>query len=81
MVTTRWVIGVPYLTHLETQRPLKSPILHFHGHAKKQMRQYLRLKGTVVLLQHAVNRSISAAAKYPMRLINWLAGRAIFPGI
>jgi hypothetical protein len=81
IVATRWLSGIPYLMHLETQRLLKSPILHFHGHAKKQMRQNLRLKGTVVRLQHAINRSISAAAKYPMRLINWLGDRAIFPGI
>ncbi len=76
-----WSANMPMLRKLESGCLLKSPILHFHGHAKKQMGKHLQLKGIGMLLEHSVNRGMSAAAKYPMRATNKFSGRAIFPGI
>lgn len=76
-----WNGNIPMLRKLKDGCLLKSPILHFHGHAKKTMGKYLRLKSIGARLEHAANRGMSAFAKYPMRANNKFAGRAIFPGI
>jgi len=81
MVEVQWRNRIPYLLHAETKRPMRTPILHFHGHAKKRMHQHLRLSDATIRFQHAINRCFSGLAKYPMRLSNRLSGRTIFPGL
>jgi hypothetical protein len=76
-----WVAGIPYFSARDTGRCFKSPIIHFHGHAKKAMAAHLKLDQLSLKLHHAVNRSLSASAKYPMRAVNCISGRGIFPGI
>lgn len=81
MVEIHWRSGLPHFRRVGSGELVKSPIIHFHGHAKKMMRHNLRLQGPEVALQHAVNRMASAAAKYPMRATNKIAGKTVFPGI
>ena len=76
-----WRKNVPMLRKREDGCLLKSPILHFHGHAKKQMVKYLRVEGIRTRIEHAANRVMSAVAKYPMRATNKFTNRAVFPGI
>lgn len=76
-----WMENIPMLRKREDGYLSKSPILHFHGHAKKQMGKYLQLTGIRTRVEHAANRGISAVAKYPMRATNKIAGRRVFPGI
>jgi hypothetical protein len=76
-----WVGEIPYFSNRETGQRSKSPIIHFHGHAKKVMSDHLKLDRFSLRLQHALNRLMSAGAKYPMRAINRVSGCGIFPGI
>lgn len=76
-----WMENIPMLRKREDGNISKSPILHFHGHAKKQMGKHLRLNGIRTRLEHAANRGMSAVAKYPMRATNKIAGWPVFPGI
>jgi hypothetical protein len=76
-----WQQSTPMFCECSTGRYIKTPVIHFHGHAKKKIRRHLRLKSPLLYLEHAVNRSISAAVKYPMRWTNKITRRVIFPGI
>ncbi len=76
-----WQGTIPMFCRLNTESFVKSPIIHFHGHAKRQMGRNLKLNGYKERLQHALNKTMSAAAKYPMRAANMIAGRSIFPGL
>jgi hypothetical protein len=80
-LSIRWRDGIPFFRRADSGEEIKSPIIHFHGHAKKIMRSHLRLRGVSVRLAYAVNRLASALAKYPMRAANIAARRTIFPGI
>ena len=59
----------------------RSPVIHFHGHAKKQMGINLQAIQPRPWVEHAMNRIMSAVVKYPMRAINKIAQRPFFPGI
>lgn len=76
-----WKDSTPLFRALDTDKLLKSPIIHFHGHTKNQMGKYLHIKSLRLRLEHFVNCAISASAKYPMRWTNQLTGRAMFPGL
>ena len=76
-----WVAGIPHFSIRETGRRFKSPIIHFHGHAKQAISAHLKLDRFSLKLHHAINRSLSATTKYPMRVVNCISGRGIFPGI
>ena len=76
-----WNGSIPMLRKREAGKLSKSPILHFHGHAKQRIGRHLRLKGIGARLEHAANRGMSALAKYPMRATNKFTGRTVFPGI
>jgi hypothetical protein len=76
-----WQGSLPMFRTKATGTMLRSPIIHFHGHAKKHMGKHLRLTNTRVRLEHLVNRGMHAAAKYPMRWVNRLTGHSLFPGL
>lgn len=81
ILAIKWRSGIPLLKRADSGEDVKSPIIHFHGHAKKIMCRHLKLRGVSVRLQHAMNRIISAVVKYPMRAINKIVQRPFFPGI
>lgn len=76
-----WEGSVPMFRTKATGAMLRSPIIHFHGHAKKHMGNYLRLTNSRVKLEHFINRGMHTAAKYPMRWVNRLTGHSLFPGL
>jgi hypothetical protein len=76
-----WQGNLPTFHHKSTGRIVKSPIIHFHGRAKKQMGKNTKLNGPQERMEWALNRALSALAKYPMRAANRIAGRPIFPGL
>jgi hypothetical protein len=76
-----WQGSLPMFRTRATGTMLRSPIIHFHGHAKKHMGQHLRLTDSRVKLEHCANRGMHAAAKYPMRWVNRLTSRSLFPGL
>jgi hypothetical protein len=81
IVALLWENNTPHMFDKRIRRWRCCPALHFHGYTKQLMRQHLRLVDKTVRNQHVINRSMSAAVKYPMRMINRLARRDIFPGI
>ncbi len=81
LLEIHWQDRVPHFARVESGEFVKSPIIHFHGHAKKVMSRHLKLRGISVRLTHAANRMMSALAKYPMRATNRIMKRAVFPGI
>jgi len=81
ILAIKWRSGIPLLKRADSGEDVKSPIIHFHGHAKKIMRRHLKLRCVSVQLQHAINRIVSAIAKYPMRATNKIMQRYFFPGI
>jgi len=76
-----WRENVPTFCRLSDGSFFKSPIIHFHGHAKRQMARHLKFNRYQERLQHALNKIMSATAKYPMRAANMISRRSIFPGI
>ncbi len=76
-----WQENTPMFRDKLTGRLLRTPVIHFHGYAKKLMGKNLRLKSSREYVVQTINRGMSAVAKYPMRLSNKISGRAIFPGI
>jgi hypothetical protein len=76
-----WKDNVPMHKEKNSGRILKTPAIHFHGHAKRQMHKNLKLTSGSLKWQHAVNWTLSKMAKYPMRLTNKVTGRVIFPGL
>lgn len=76
-----WQDDGPMFRENSTGRLRKSPVIHFHGHAKKLMAGNLRTRQPLLRMEHAINRVVSAVAKYPMRTMNKVAGRPVFPGI
>jgi hypothetical protein len=76
-----WKDNVPMHREKDSGRILKTPAIHFHGHAKRQMHRNLKLTSGRLKWEHAVNWTLSKMAKYPMRLANEVTGRAIFPGL
>jgi hypothetical protein len=76
-----WQENTPMFRERSTGRLLRTPVIHFHGYAKKQMGKNLRLKSSQEYLLQTINRGVSAAAKYPMRWTNKISGHAVFPGI
>lgn len=76
-----WDGDVPHFRSLATGRLLKSPAIHFHGHAKKLMGRNVRLRGRRFRMEHRWNRALSALAKYPMRWTNKILRRPVFPGL
>ena len=76
-----WHENIPMLQRHGSRNLSKSPILHFHGHAKRKMGRHLRIRGMATCLDHCANRIMSAAAKYPMRWANKVSCRDIFPGL
>ena len=76
-----WQEHRPMFREQNTGQLRRSPVIHFHGHAKKQMGKNLQAIQPRLWLEHAVNRIVSAAAKYPMRAFNKITGKPMFPGI
>jgi hypothetical protein len=76
-----WKNNKPMFRERATGRLLRSPIIHFHGHAKAEMGKHAKVKGFFVRLQHITSRCASAVAKYPMRWVNNAFGRKLFPGL
>lgn len=76
-----WQEHRPMFREQNTGQLRRSPVIHFHGHAKTVMSRHLNLRGISVRLTHAANRMMSGLTKYPMRATNRIMKRAVFPGI
>lgn len=80
LVSITWRDDTPYISEIGSSDLVKAPILHFQGD-KTLMKKNIRIRNPLVFVEWKINRCLRIVLKYPMRLLNKVTSKEIYPAI